>query len=204
MHSPKLRCILLSKAASYCASMHPSELRCTLWSTLHLTEPSWSYWVTQLTLHPLIQSAYYWVRLRPTELRCTLCFTLHPKLRTTELRCTLWSTLHPTEPSRALLSYAAAPSEQCCILLSQAVPFWTTLSPTGTFIKQTEKDACGQYDNPLLFDLVFMQIHNTWQFTQNVKNSRYTRSAWWANQSSVHILDDQWPPSRGSNDGKAI
>ncbi len=24
-----------------------------------------------------------------------------------------------------------------------------------------EKDACGQYDNPLLFDLVFIQIHNT-------------------------------------------
>jgi hypothetical protein len=52
----------------------------------------------------------------------------------------------------------------------------------------SEKDAYGQYANPLLFDLVFIQIHNTWPL-HNVKYSTYMRSAWWANQN-VHLLHD--------------
>ncbi len=66
-----------------------------------------------------------------------------------------------------------------------------------------EKDVSGQYDNPLLFDLVFIQIHNTWPIDHlhNVKYSTYMRSAWWANQN-IHVLYDHWPSSPRVNDGK--
>ncbi len=57
-------------------------------------------------------------------------------------------------------------------------------------IQKNEKDAQKQYANPLLFDLACRFTH-IWPLT-NVRHSMYTswrrRSAWWANQSHVHLL----------------
>ncbi len=62
------------------------------------------------------------------------------------------------------------------------------------------RDALGQYANHLLLDLAFIQIHTHMTIYKNVINSMYTRSAWRANQSSVHLLYDHL--ARGSTMAK--
>jgi hypothetical protein len=65
-----------------------------------------------------------------------------------------------------------------------------------------------QYDNLFIVDLAFIKIHNYMTVYTNVRYSHgrmssfvhgystHTRSAWWANQSSVHLLYDHL--ARGS------
>jgi hypothetical protein len=106
LHSPKLHCILLNKAASYHALMQtsaPSELWCTL----------------------LSQWAPYWAMLHPPELCCTfLSFAAFYEA----MMQRLWATLYPTELCCTLLNYAAPsgapqhPSELSCTLLATLHP----------------------------------------------------------------------------------
>ncbi len=131
LYSPKLCWILLSKAASYWASMHTSELLCTLWATLPLPELCCTLlsYVTFYKLQCTIVSyaASYW------SICCTLLNYSLPS--GAMLSCTLlsyptffWATLHPHSwavPCRAMLN----PAQLHWLLLSNAAPCWALLHP---------------------------------------------------------------------------
>jgi len=76
LHPTKLCCIQMSYAAPYLSFSAPQELRYTLWTKLHPSE---------LCCTLLSYAAPFWAMLHPSELSCTL----------PELRCTLRATLHP-------------------------------------------------------------------------------------------------------------
>jgi hypothetical protein len=107
-------CTLMSYFTAFWATMHSTKLRSTLWATLHTAK---------------LYAAPYWATLHPTELHCNVFFS---SAVPSELHCTLWAMMQPAElPSPTLLSCSilnyAAPSEQCCTLLSHGALFWATL-----------------------------------------------------------------------------
>jgi hypothetical protein len=152
----------LYAAVSYWSMLHstelflsydaPCELHCTLWATLHPTEPSFllprytetllSYpapsWATPLNSHPTELCYNLFNYAAPTDQYCTsqsyaalidLCCTSHSyaaphwaTLYPTELSNTLWITLHPTQLLNTLWA-TLYPTELCCT-------HWAILYPT--------------------------------------------------------------------------
>jgi hypothetical protein len=108
LHPVELCCILLSyPPPPYWAMLYSSELHCTFWAMLHLTEPRGTllsytapYWAT---LYPLSCPAHYGAKVNPAELHITPLY---------ELARPNWATLHLTK--------------LCCTLLSYAVLYWAS------------------------------------------------------------------------------
>ena len=95
----------LVNVAPWWATLHLSELRCTLYSYAALLNYTAYCWALCCTL--LSYPASYW-------------HSLHPFLSyaaPSELHCTLWATLHPTELSFILMSYTT--------------PYWATPIPAA-------------------------------------------------------------------------
>ncbi len=100
---------LLSYAAPYSATLHPTAIWCTHFATLHSCEPSCTF---------LSYAASSWATVPHSELHYITSHwaMLHP----TELRCIHWATLRPSKLRYKPLSYAASSELRCMLCMSWA------------------------------------------------------------------------------------
>jgi len=114
LHPVELWCSLLSYPLSpYWAMLYLSELRCTLWAMLHLTEPRGPIelrcTLLSYTAPPYELAHRNWATLHPTELGWAIpCFAVPywVTLFSTELRSTRWATIQPNWVTFSTHSFA--------------------------------------------------------------------------------------------------
>ncbi len=111
---------------TYWAMLYPSEIHCTFWAMLHLTEPRGT--LLSYTAPPYLLAHPNWTTLQHTELRWTLLSHAEP----------YWATLYPTELRCSLRSYAAP-----CELHYSLTELPTVLVPLCNFVKCRNAELSG-------------------------------------------------------------